>query len=336
MSIFYFIAGQGCQFTYMPGLMNYKNISPRFHGVSLGILDMSFGLSSVLFSQIYANSFGSNADPLKQDLSGFFLFLAGSMLVVNIINLLVLYVPSHRHEARRIREALTGDIAPANLTTPKPASAVPAVLFSIEFWLLFFFFVLNQGTTVWFIGAVSDMATAFGSSVSGATLTTIITATGALCRISAGVLSDLFHRAISRTFFLLGLSLLLPVGFTLLIVGGGAALTIGSVFIGAGFGSAWCLVPLVVSDTFGQQNFSTIWGIVIMGSAIGPFILQPIDSAVQSAHSTSSHCSGELCYWSTYIVCLSMSIIASVLLWLLGYRLRQRKRLVPIETHHVP
>jgi len=326
MSTFYFIAGQGCQFTYMPGLMNYKNISPKYHGVSLGILDMSFGLSSVIFSQIYAQSFGLDPDPLKENLSGFLLFLAGSMIVVNMINLIILYVPSHRREVPRVQEAFAADVG-----TPTLPTSPSAVLRSCEFWLLFVFFMLNQGATIWFIGAVSDMSTAFGLGHSGATLTTIITATGAVCRISAGVLSDLLNRFVSRIAFLLGLSLLLPVGFALLVAQGGAALTMGSVLIGAGFGSAWCLVPLMVSDTFGLQNFSTIWGIVIMGSAIGPFILQPIDSAVQAAHSTSKHCLGEPCYQNTYLVCLAMSVLASGLLLLLACRLRdliKRRELV--------
>merc|ERR1711924_136707 len=34
MSFFYLLAGQGCIFTYMPGLLNYKNAPKRFHGIS--------------------------------------------------------------------------------------------------------------------------------------------------------------------------------------------------------------------------------------------------------------------------------------------------------------
>lgn len=162
----------------------------------------------------------------------------------------------------------------------------------------------------------------------GLHLATIITATGAVCRIGAGVLSDVLHRSISRIVFLLALSLLLPVGFIILAIGADVALTIGSVFIGAGFGSAWCLVPLVVYDSFGQQYFSTIWGIVIMGSAIGPFILQPIDSAVQAAHSTAKHCLGVQCYEITYIVCFVINVIATLLLWL--------QRLGTTRKRHIP
>eukprot|EP00746_Dinoflagellata_sp_MGD_P084062 gnl/MRDRNA2_/MRDRNA2_33402_c0_seq2.p1 gnl/MRDRNA2_/MRDRNA2_33402_c0~~gnl/MRDRNA2_/MRDRNA2_33402_c0_seq2.p1 ORF type:complete len:367 (-),score=22.28 gnl/MRDRNA2_/MRDRNA2_33402_c0_seq2:92-1192(-) len=331
MSLFYFLAGQGCIFTYMPGLLNYKNTPKRFHGISLGFLDMSFGLSSVLFSQIYSQVFGKNSNAAEQDLTGFLLFLGICMIGVNAVNCIILHIPSHRS---KIKVSQSVDLRSAFSSSEVSGCRL---FRSFEFWLVFLFFLLNQGSCLWFIGAISDMVTSFGLPNSeGAMLVTLLTATGTVCRISAGMLSDLLHPCISRAGILFLVSTFSIFGFALLAVTAESMLTIGAMLVGASFGCSWCLVPLLVSDIFGIQNFSTNWGVIILGSGLGPFILQPIDTQVQhlamssGAHSKSAtgHCLGFACYQNTYIVCIGISVICSTLILVLARRVHKGSRTV--------
>lgn len=328
MSCFYCLAGQGCIFTYMPGLMNYKNVPARFHGIALGLLDMCFGLSSLLFSKIYTQTFGKSDDPLDENLSGFFLFLALSMVCVNVLNLLVLHVPSPDH-AVATAEGEAADTALVDEVCSQDISGWN-LLRTANFWILFLYFMMVQGAAGWFNGAIGDMVTAFGlPSTQTDNLVTVFTATGTVCRVTAGALSDLLERSISRPAFLAGVGLLLPIGFGLLAVFSADVLTVATGLIGAVFGISWCLVPLVISDVFGLRSFGTNWGLVILGSALGPLLLQPIDTAVQQAHrqgGATESCLGSDCYALTYVACLGLGLLSTVLAVLLAIRLRSAGR----------
>lgn len=322
MSCFYCFAGQGCIFTYMPGLMNYKNVPARFHGIALGVLDMCFGLSSLLFSKIYTQTFGKSDDPLDQNLTGFLLFITLGMVCVNVFNLLVLHVPSPE-PAVATAEGKTDDTALVDEVCSRDISGW-ALLRTTNFWILFLYFMLVQGTAGWFNGAIGDMVTAFGLPTSQTdNLVTVFTATGTVCRVTAGGLSDLLERSISRPAFLAGVGLLLPMGFGLLAVFGTDVLTVATALIGAIFGVSWCLVPLVISDEFGLRSFGTNWGLVILGSALGPLLLQPIDTAVQQAHRQGDACLGSDCYALTYVACLGFGLLSTALGVLLAIRLRR-------------
>lgn len=208
-----------------------------------------------------------------------------------------------------------------------------------NFWILFLHFALVSATTGWFNGAIGDMVTAFSLPTNQTDhLVTVFTAASTACRVTAGCLSDLLMRKISRPTFLAGLSFMLPMGFGLLAMVGTEALFAATGLLGAVFGISWCLVPLVISDTFGLSNFGTNWGLVIFASALGPFLLQPIDTAVQRAHSQGSAaepCVGLECYALTYVACLGFGLLSMVLAVLLAIRLRRLDRPLTVELPRV-
>jgi hypothetical protein len=53
-----------------------------------------------------------------------------------------------------------------------------------------------------------------------------------------------------------------------------------SALVGAGYGAAFSLVPIVVSVVWGVENFGTNWGVVAIAPALGAMVFSAIYSTV--------------------------------------------------------
>ncbi|KAI9667408.1 MAG: putative monocarboxylate transporter mch1 [Bathelium mastoideum] len=93
---------------------------------------------------------------------------------------------------------------------------------------------------------------------------------------------------ISRIAFLLAATLLLSAGQALLASGAvqqhGERLWLVSAAIGAGYGAAFSLVPIVIGAVWGVENFGTNWGVVAMVPAGGAAVWGAVFAAVYQAH----------------------------------------------------
>jgi len=99
-----------------------------------------------------------------------------------------------------------------------------------------------------------------------------------------------------------------------------------SASIGAGYGAAFSLAPIIVSVVWGVENFGTNWGIVATVPAAGATIWGLVYSAVyQSAagsHNPSDRdalCHGMKCYASTFWA-MAVSVWVACLMWFWAWR----------------
>ena len=95
-------------------------------------------------------------------------------------------------------------------------------------------------------------------------------------------------------------------------------LMLSAMLIGCIFGCTWCLTPLIVDEQFGSESFGLNWSVVMIGSAIGGFVMNPLQVAVYNSHNhggarrdddSSHNCIGEGCFRLTF---LGSSILAMV------------------------
>merc|ERR1712107_899945 len=119
----------------MDAFINVKNVRPSRSGVGLGLLDTCYGLSSVVFSQLYELFFAS-----EHDLAGFFLFQSIAVFVCGIVGVAVCYVPFHTQD---VDDAETRVAARKGLTSP-------------VYLMLFVAMGLVQMTMAWHVGTIAN------------------------------------------------------------------------------------------------------------------------------------------------------------------------------------
>ncbi|KAL4901625.1 hypothetical protein BDW74DRAFT_71630 [Aspergillus multicolor] len=228
-------------------------------------------------------------------------------------------------------------------------------------WLALGFFLVtgpgeaylnNLGTIVQTLN--SDTAAVVDAHPAGlpSTHVTIIALTSTIARLLTGSLSDLFaptrsshnftidsetsaaipspspkHRpTLSRLSFLLPSALLLSFGFLLLSspfpTTHPELSHLTTALVGLGYGSAFSLVPIIISVVWGVENFGTNWGIVAMFPAVGAALWGVIYSrAYQDATDSGSfpggdggQCHGWRCYGFWAVGC-TLSVWVAVGAW---------------------
>lgn len=142
--------------------------------------------------------------------------------------------------------------------------------------------VLNANALL-FINNVSFIDTALGQTSATAKVTLLWPVASAVSRVAAGGLSDRFERRISRTGFLF-LAAVTMTGVNAFLVFELQSVEVGAVIVGCCFGATWCLTPLIVDDEFGSASFGQTWSTLMVASAIGGFMLAPIEDAAYREH----------------------------------------------------
>ncbi|KAL2821466.1 major facilitator superfamily domain-containing protein [Aspergillus granulosus] len=239
-------------------------------------------------------------------------------------------------------------------------------------WLAIGFFLVtgpgeaylnNLGTIVQTLN--SDSAALVDAHPAGlpSTHVTIIALTSTIARLLTGSLSDLFapraaeypiltdHETatpnptpdnprvtLSRLGFLIPSALLLSLGFLLLaspIPTYHPELShVTTALVGLGYGSAFSLVPIIISVVWGVENFGTNWGIVAMFPAIGAAMWGLIYSrGYQDATNGEpvgggdGQCHGWRCFGLWAIGC-TVSVWVAVGAWFVAWRSWKRRGVV--------
>jgi len=173
-------------------------------------------------------------------------------------------------------------------------------------------------TMGWYTGALANELQALSSDLRASSMNGILMAAGVLCRTAVGIGSD--YLPIARITLLAIIMIPASAAFALLAIFGTRVFLPTLVMIGMSFGACWCLVPLQIADTFGA-GFGSLWGVALLATAVGPLLMQPIDSFVWSSHAnTSGVCSGLHCYQSTYICASCINGLCAVLCAIVGCR----------------
>ncbi|KAF4181520.1 hypothetical protein CNMCM7927_000593 [Aspergillus lentulus] len=142
---------------------------------------------------------------------------------------------------------------------------------------------------------------------------------------------------LSRLAFLLPSALLLSVGYLLLssplpLQHPGLS-HVTTALIGIGYGSAFSLVPIIISVVWGVENFGTNWGIVAMVPAAGAAMWGVIysrgyqDATDGGNGSPDGQCHGWRCYGFWAVGC-TLSVWVAVVAWILAWRGWRRRGVV--------
>ncbi|BCS19364.1 MFS transporter [Aspergillus puulaauensis] len=190
---------------------------------------------------------------------------------------------------------------------------------------------------------------------------TIIALTSTIARLLTGSLSDLFapttnhyhltadqeaasteqsttkhHPTLSRIAFLIPSALLLSLGFLLLSspfpTSHPELSHLTTALVGLGYGSAFSLVPIIISVVWGVENFGTNWGIVAMFPAAGAAMWGVIYSrgyqdAADRSPTDDGQCQGWRCFGFWSIGC-TVSVWVAVAAWLVAWGSWRRRGVV--------
>ncbi|EON61406.1 hypothetical protein W97_00620 [Coniosporium apollinis CBS 100218] len=220
-------------------------------------------------------------------------------------------------------------------------------------------FINNLGTIIGTLYPPTSSTSEIPTSA--ATHVSIVAITSTLARLLTGTISDLVapsfaahqHRrgpnslansidsltpqttqstgfSISRLTFLLAFSLLLSIGQIVLASGlvqnHGDRFWLVSACVGAGYGAAFSLVPIILSVVWGVENFGTNWGIVAMVPAAGAALWGIVYSAVYESGAGEGGpegqdvlCHGVQCYQSTFWA-MAISVWVACGLWLWAWK----------------
>ena len=224
-------------------------------------------------------------------------------------------------------------------------------------------FINNLGTVIGTLYTPNELPKS-GNPTSAATHVSIVAITSTLARILTGTLTDILapttlphqHRRgpgslsnsmaslpmsapsrrfeLSRVTFLVTFCILMSIGQVILASGivqqHGERFWLVSAFIGAGYGAAFSLTPIILSVIWGVENFGTNWGICATVPAIGATVWGLVYSGIYQWAAELDDvstgdvledrlCFGTLCYAPTFWA-MAVCVWVACALWLLAWR----------------
>ncbi|RAK96613.1 MFS transporter [Aspergillus ibericus CBS 121593] len=223
-------------------------------------------------------------------------------------------------------------------------------------------YINNLGTIVQTLTPISNPPNAAPPAGLPSTHVTTIALTSTIARLLTGSLSDLFappavhlfpgslesnrpasptstesRTTFTRLAFLLPSAFLLSLGYLLLsspLPLHHPGLThITTALIGLGYGSAFSLVPIIISVVWGVENFATNWGIVAMVPAAGAAVWglvysQGYQDATDGGNGTTDgQCHGWKCFGFWAVGC-TVSVWIAIAAWLIAWRYWRRRGVV--------
>lgn len=136
-------------------------------------------------------------------------------------------------------------------------------------------------------------------------------------RILCGIISDRYVDRIPRANVLCFtlIPLLVVSGFVIFYMDEAFVLVLWAVTLGLAFGSLWCLVPTIISESYGMKYFGVNWGCTLFVSALVSFGLQRLFGFLYDMHvpSGSLFCEGVQCFRVTSMIFVGL-IAGSMLL----------------------
>eukprot|EP00164_Ancoracysta_twista_P008681 GFYU01012623.1.p1 GENE.GFYU01012623.1~~GFYU01012623.1.p1 ORF type:complete len:480 (+),score=129.68 GFYU01012623.1:147-1586(+) len=335
---FFAVLGQGSQFTYMLGLCTYQNFPIEHRGKIVGVLDCMFGLSAAVFSSIYGSVY-QGSGPENAKLYQYFIMCGAVVVTANVLAFFIIRIsiaddrePSEIASPRSVtsestRSARTADDGYTRLEDGIKASDPSAahdmklllgeevsgfdLVYEPRFWLVGTMFLIFTTIGLQFISNTGYIAKAVGKGDLSNAATIYASVSGTLARVTCGVVSDLYVHKISRAGMLTVICAVMVAQSVALVFWLDTLFIPASLILGAGFGSMWCLVPLIVSEELGVHHFGFNWGTIMVGSALGPLAMQPLQNYIYADHQApdSNECYGNECYQVTWVVLSALALI---------------------------
>ncbi|PYH75913.1 MFS general substrate transporter [Aspergillus uvarum CBS 121591] len=224
-------------------------------------------------------------------------------------------------------------------------------------------YINNLGTIVQTLTPITNLPNAPSPAGLPSTHVTTVALTSTIARLLTGSLSDFFapqarhllpggnpdinrpasptdprnRVTFTRLAFLLPSAFLLSLGYLLLAsplpLEYPALTHITTALVGLGYGSAFSLVPIIISVVWGVENFGTNWGIVAMvpaagAAAWGLIYSRGYQDATDGGNGTADgQCHGWWCYGLWAVGC-TVSVWVAIGAWLAAWRHWRRRGVV--------
>ncbi|RAL14585.1 MFS transporter [Aspergillus homomorphus CBS 101889] len=221
-------------------------------------------------------------------------------------------------------------------------------------------YINNLGTIVQTLTPISNLPNAPSPAGLPSTHVTTVALTSTIARLLTGSLSDFFapqarhllpggnpdlnrpaspsdpgnRVTFTRLAFLLPSAFLLSLGYLLLAsplpLQYPGLTHITTALVGLGYGSAFSLVPIIISVVWGVENFGTNWGIVAMvpaagAAAWGLIYSRGYQDATDGGNSTpDGQCHGWRCYGFWAVGC-TVSVWVAIVAWSIAWRHWRRR-----------
>ena len=269
---------------------------PSIRGVATSLPLALYGLSALFYSVI-ASAFYSERT------SDFLEFLARSIVIIFVACFPSVYMADKDHKKKASLQSKRG---PKSLDNANHTSLRRRLFFSLKFWLIFIITGILAALGQMYIYSVGYIVKALVVSETDPSPTLalnvdiliqqqqqvqvgLLSIANCLGRITSGIMGDIITQSFNKPRSWL---LIIPASGTLVAqllssaVHHYSSLSLNSFLIGYVYGFMFCLMPIIVGDVFGMDNFSFNWGMVTLAPIIPSYYFTSLFGKIYDANSS--------------------------------------------------
>ncbi|KAK6455095.1 major facilitator superfamily domain-containing protein [Scheffersomyces xylosifermentans] len=343
---------------------------PSIRGVATSLPLALYGLSALFYSVIASIFFPGDTSKFLGFISyssvGIFIICAPSIMVCDY------------EKARRPRTSVDGRVTKhAKIETKTSESNLSGLdlMKSHKFWLLFIITGALASLGQMYIYSVGYMVKALityrivggNESLNPSTdeievliqkdqqiQVGLISVANCVGRILSGILGDIFSQSFNK-----------PRSMLLFIPSVGLAITqllgekitdfnnlpINSLLTGLFYGFTFCIMPIIIGDTFGMENFSFNWGIVSLAPVVPSFYFTSLFGTIYDSNSQKDDVTNRMiclmgngCYNTIFSITFFISAFSVFIVWVLNFgsifrhltKLRSVEKPLPLVEDVIP
>jgi MFS family permease len=258
MAIGFFLVGFASALGYITALStNCRNFSDKNRGAVVGFLAGGFGLSAFVMSWSYLMFFSSSD---SSDISSFFLFWAVGLGTTYSLGACCVRSAKSPRESSYSKVTFSNDEYDPE---PQPSMGMVQNLMQLiahrKFWFLYIPFLLGTGGGLFLVNNFGTMIESVDGTANSSRAQHLVM-TYSVCnfsgRLIVGFLAD--RTSYRRGHLVLGCLILLTLAHAMSAMiyhMGSGVLFLTATLVGTGYGGLWCLMPTIVSEQWGLNNF---------------------------------------------------------------------------------
>ncbi len=297
------LAGFGTGFTFSAALSLLQKWMPHKRGLASGMGTAAFGLGAVIFSPVISGMLQNMT--IVETLR----ILAIAVFVVGMIACLLIRLPSGEYLNSLPKPAQTA----ASIVSAKEYTFAEAIK-TLPFWCLVLGLFFYNSTWNMLTPLVKGLGMQRGLSDAAAVLCVSLTgACNAAGRLIMSAVSDKIGRM--KTFYILSLATAI-LAVLLIFVGGGAYFAV-AILTAFAFGGPASVNPATCSDLFGQKNFATIYGSMLIVLGLSSIVFNAVSNALYAATGT---------YTLTFIVGAATAVFTLLVYIYISKYLKKRRQ----------
>jgi sugar phosphate permease len=204
-----------------------------------------------------------------------------------------------------------------------------------SFWLSFIALILGAGGGLMFINNVGNLIKSLNGGVERHDLTlecvSVLSVFNGLGRISMG-LTD--YTKINRIVFYVFALVLMSLAHLFCAFGLNSSIWtvfIASILVGSAYGMIWSILPTLVSELFGAEEFGLFWSWYTVGPAISSALFNSIAGLSYESHAlpNSIYCVGINCYREAFLFASIAALLGAILSYLMYYQSKKTRSSAP-------